>query len=121
MLIQVILKYLGINVNGVVAGGGLDGGMPALLSNYSLMVFIFSLICLFSFMNIFLYFMILIYSEKSKFILDLCNRKPWFSKIINLYKKTRISFIVIELLFFIVSITGLIGLSFYLLTIILSN
>lgn len=73
MLLKEILKYMGIDSNG---GGVVLEGVNAALYNFSLSVFIFSVISLLCFFNILIYFIIVLYSDNSKFILDMCNKRP---------------------------------------------
>lgn len=80
------------------------------------MVFIFSVITLFSVLNIILYFLIILYSDNSKFILNMSNKRPWFGTFIKYYKNSRLSLIVIEFLFFGFSTEIMIFISLFILT-----
>ena len=118
MILKELLKYIGLDLNGIggdiVAIDGID--VSFVLYNFGLMVFIFSVISLFSVLNIILYFLIILYSDNSKFILELSNKRPWFGRFIKYYKNSRLSLIVIEFLFFVFSIGGMIFISFIILT-----
>jgi hypothetical protein len=118
MILKEILKYIGIDLNGISGGGipieGLD--VNAMLYNLSLMVFIFSVISFLSVLNIIIYFIIIIYSDNSKFVLNMSNKRPWFGKFIKYYKSSRLSLIVIEFLFFVFSTGGMVFISFIILT-----
>jgi hypothetical protein len=72
-------------------------------------------------MNVLIYFLVLLYSDKSKFILNLSEKKPWFNKILTLYKQSRISFIITEIIFFILSVNGMIFISFISLRFLIIN
>lgn len=88
-----------------------------LLYDFSLMVLFFSVIFYLVFLILYYIFnYIILYSDNSKFILDLSNKRPLFGKIIKRYKNTRWTIIVIELLFFVLSTGGLIFISFIVLT-----
>jgi hypothetical protein len=83
MLIKELLKYVGIdlinpdNISVSNSSGNISYKILHEMSyNLSLMVFIFSIICLLSFMNVLIYFLVLLYSDKSKFILNLSEKKP---------------------------------------------
>lgn len=111
MLLKEILKYVGIDVNGVFGGSivPIDGvDVNVVLYNLSLMVLIFSIISLLSVFNVVLYFLVILYSDNSKYVLDLSNKNPLISKIIKKYKNTRLSLIIIELTFFVLSTGGMI-------------
>ena len=91
MIIKELLKYVGIDLNSGfdVSGVPLEGiDVNFLLYNLSLMVFIFSIISLLSGFNIILYFIVLLYSDNSKFILNLSNKSPLFVKFLKMYKNT---------------------------------
>jgi hypothetical protein len=85
-------------MDGVVVGVLND--CNEILWNFSIMVFIFSLISLLSFINIIIYLFVVHFSDNNKFIMDMSNKKTWIKKIITRYKNTRIFFIIIELMFF---------------------
>jgi hypothetical protein len=119
MIIKELLKYVGIDLNSGfdVSGVPLEGiDVNFLLYNLSLMVFIFSIISLLSGFNIILYFIVLLYSDNSKFILNLSNKSPLFVKFLKMYKNSRLSLIIIESLFFVLSTGGMIFISFLILT-----
>jgi len=80
------------------------------------MVFIFSVLSLLSVLNIIIYFLIILYSDKIKFIQDWSTKSPLFAKILKVYKNTRISLIIIEFIFFALCTGGMIFLSFICLT-----
>ena len=88
---------------------------------YSICVFFLSLLILLTFLNILIYFSILISLEKD-FIKSKLNKLiqlkyGWIiEKIINLYKNTRIIFIVIEISIFIWLISILIWSSYTIFT-----
>lgn len=119
MIIKELLKYVGIDLNSgfAVSGVPLEGiDVNLILYNLSLMVFIFSIIALLSGFNIILYFIVLLYSDNSKLILNLSNKSPLFVKFLKMYKNSRLSLIVIESLFFVLSTGGMIFISFFILT-----
>lgn len=128
MLIKELLKYIGIDINNVdnISASSFSGNISYeilhdMLYNLSLMVFIFSIICLLSFINVLIYFLVLLYSDKSKFILNLSEQKPWIKRFLNLYKQSRISFIITEIIFFILSVNGMIFISFLSLRFLIIN
>lgn len=119
MLLIELLKYVGIDLNRVLDGSivpveGVD--VNFVLYNFALMVFIFSVISFLSVLNIIFYFLIIMYSDKSKFILDLSNKRPLFGKLVKYYKNTRLSLIIVELGFFVWSIGSMIFISYIIFT-----
>jgi hypothetical protein len=118
-LIQ-LFKYVGIDLSGStgavvpVAIEGVD--LNFLLYKFSVMVFIFSVLSLLSVLNIILYFLIIIYSDKIKIFQDWSKKSPLFAKILKAYKNTRIYLIVIEFIVFALCTGGMIFLSFIVLT-----
>jgi hypothetical protein len=118
MFLTELFKYVGIDLSGnVVTPVAIEGAdLNFLLYNLSLMVFIFSVISLLSVLNIIIYFLIIIYSDKIKFIQDWSKKSKLFAKIFKSYKNTRLTLIVIEFLFFIFSTGGMIFISFIFLT-----
>ena len=120
MFLIEIFKYVGIDLSGHIGGNvplaieGVD--LNFLLYNFTVMVFIFSVLSLLSVLNIMLYFLIVIYSDDIKFFKDWSKKSPLFAKFLNYYKKTRIYLIVIEFIFFVLCTGGMIFLSFIILT-----
>lgn len=116
-MLKELLKYIGIDINGDKIGGDVVlEGASAVLYNFSLMVFIFSVISLLSVFNIIIYFIVINYADKSLYFREMCEKRKWFGRIVNYYKKSRLTFIVIEFLFFVMSTVGMIFLSFIVLT-----
>jgi hypothetical protein len=75
MFLIELFKYVGIDLSGHIGGNvvpvakeGVD--LNFMLYNLSLMVFIFSVLSLLSVLNIILYFLIIMYSDKIKFLQD---------------------------------------------------
>jgi len=121
MFLIELFKYVGIELSGTIIGGvvpvaveGVD--LNFMLYNFSAMVFIFSVISLISVWNIILYFLVIMYSDKIKIIQDLSKKSPLFAKILKTYKNTRIFLIVVEIIFFVACIGGMIFMSFIILT-----
>ena len=120
MFLIEIFKYVGIDLSGNIGGNvplaieGVD--LNFVLYNFTVMVFIFSVLSLVSVLNIMLYFLIVIYSDDIKIFKDWSKKSPLFAKFLNYYKKSRIYLIVIEFIFFVVCTGGMIFLSFIILS-----
>ena len=101
--INLILKLLGLDVV-------LDDETSPFLVFVS-GIFCMSLITLLSFINILIYTVIL-YITEHKLFLDKINKYPFLVKVIGYYRKTRLSFLIIEVLFFTFSLLAIIYLSY---------
>jgi hypothetical protein len=121
MFLIELFKYVGIDLSGTIIGGVVPVAVEGVDLNFMLyylsaMVFIFSVISLISVLNIILYFLVIMYSDKIKFIQDLSKKSPLFAKILKSYKNTRIFLIVVEIIIFVECTGGMIFISFIILT-----
>lgn len=96
-----LLKLLGVHVN--IS----ESSSPILLFACSILVL--SIIALFCFINILLYFTILHITD-NKLLLDKLSRYIILVKIINLYRQTRIAYLLFEVILFLVSLGSVIWL-----------
>lgn len=85
-----ILNYLGISVS--------IESNPVLLFLY--VILLFAILGLFSFFNIVIYLGVL-YLSNNRLLLDKISKWPLLVKLLNIYKKTRIAFIIFEVFFFL--------------------
>ena len=76
------------------------------LSN--LILAVFSVLC---FINIIWYFYVRYFLSENKYLLNQMEKRGWLKKIINLYRKTTMSFIMFEFVLYIVSMGTIIGTS----------
>ena len=92
-IIFYIMNYLGINLN-------VESADP-FVSLLSMLCFL-SLIGLLSIINISIYLMVIYFSNNEK-IIKILSRWKYVFFIFNIYKKTRVFFIVSEILIFLIS------------------
>lgn len=78
----------------------------ALMIQFIISLFVLSVLALFCIFNIVLYLTIFYVSE-NKSVLDFLSRYPLLLKIFNIYKKTRIVFLVYEFGFLIFCVGGI--------------
>lgn len=91
MILIELLKYLGINIY--------DNSTPPEVI-YALCIMLLSIMSVICFFNLLIYFIVL-FALDSKYIQDKIDGFKKLQKIINLYKNTRIYFILFEVLLFI--------------------
>ncbi|BCG68828.1 hypothetical protein (mitochondrion) [Collybia sordida] len=102
------LNNLGIHVN--IS----ESSDPIVL--FSCSVLVLSIIALFSFMQIYLYILIL-YISDNKYVIDRISKYSILVKIMDLYKKTRIGYIFFELCLFLVCMCSIIWLCIRILSV----
>ena len=93
--IKLILNWVGIDIEIN------DETSPLLL--FFCAIFCMSLLTLNSFLKILIY-LINLYITEHKLFLEKINKYPYLTKLLNYYRKTRLSFLIFEILFFTCSL-----------------
>lgn len=103
-----LLKYIGLNVD-------LVNSSPLL--QFACFVFAGCSVALFCFFNIMLY-VFAIYITEHKILLKKIANYPTLMKIVNLYRKTRLAYLIFEILLFLINLGGVIWFSFKLIKVL---
>lgn len=84
---------------------------PSPLLLFALCILVFSLISLFCIINIIMYLLVVYVSDNKK-VLEIVSKHAWVLKIFNLYKQTRIVYLVGEFIFLIFVVCSMIWLCY---------
>jgi hypothetical protein len=106
------LNSIGIHVN--IS----ESSSPVLLFAFSILVL--SLIVLSCILNIILYLCVIYISENNQVILDIISKYKLLLKIFNIYKKTRMFYLVIEFILLLFSLGSIIWLCFRVLIVLIT-
>ena len=101
-----LINMLGFNVE-------LNDSTPNILL-FACVVFVFAMMALLCFVNIMLYFFA-IYITEHKLFLDWISKYSLLLKIVNFYNKTRMAYLLFEIVLFLANLGGILYLTLFII------